>query len=86
MKFITAFVGVVSVVAAFQESAVGNAFRAVKATMAPYALDMPLRKRDAPGLRDADGNRYLRTRTFDGERRYDEAIYHVYDRAYRMGD
>ena len=85
MKFICAFIGVLSVVAAFEESAVGNAFRSVKAAMAPYAPDMPLRARDARGLRDANGNRMIKSKPADIERRYDEAIWNVYARAYRTG-
>lgn len=85
MKFITAFVGILSVVSAFEESSIGNAFRSVKAAMSPYVYDMPLRARDAPGLRDANGNRYLRSKTPDIERRYDEAIFRTYDRALRTG-
>ena len=85
MKFISALLGVLSVVAAFEESTIGNAFRTVHAAVKPYVYDMPLRARDAPGLRDANGNRYLKTKTPDIERRYDESIFRVYARAYRTG-
>jgi len=47
-------------VSAFEESSIGNAFRSVQSAMAPYVYDMPLRARDAAGLRDKNGNRFIR--------------------------
>lgn len=49
------------------------------------ASGIPLRKRQAAGLRDRNGNKFVKYIPFDLDRRYDEASYNVYDRRLKHG-
>lgn len=49
------------------------------------ASGIPLRKREAHGLRDRNGNKFVKVIPFDLDRRYDEASYNVYDRRLKLG-
>jgi hypothetical protein len=46
---------------------------------------IPLRRRNAPMLRDKNGNKFVKTIPYDLDRRYDEAAFNVYERRVRMG-
>ena len=54
-------------------------------TVAAHAKKIPLRKRDAPFLKDKNGKPFKKHIPEDLERRYDEAVFNVYDRRLRLG-
>ena len=93
MKFVSMFIGLLacavsanSQVDLMVEQAKEGGLRVMNTIVeARKASGIPLRKRDAYGLRDRNGNKFQKVIPFDLDRRYDEAAFNVYDRRLRKG-
>ena len=49
------------------------------------AQSIPLRKADAVGLKDRDGKTWVKYVPYDLDRRYDEALFKVYEQRTKLG-
>ena len=49
------------------------------------AKSIPLRKSDAPGLKDRNGKPWVKYVPYDLDRRYDEALFKVYEQRTKLG-
>ena len=93
MKFVSLFVGLMACAVSAESSydiivqEAQQGFPNVKSTLvqARQASGIPLRKKQAYGLHDKNGNKFRKVIPFDLDRRYDEAAFNVYDRRLKKG-
>jgi hypothetical protein len=77
---------IVNAAAPYADDAFDSYIEVMKPVVAARkASGIPLRRREAPMLRDRNGNKFVKTIPYDLDRRYDEASFNVYERRVRLG-